>query len=154
MTTHANPVTLPAPVARPDNHLFTVSAVYEAFSRGDVPSMLGLLSDDVAFDAEEPASTAAAAGHPLLSPRRGKDDVRDFFATFAQCELHAFELIDLMSSTDQVAVHVFIDYTTPAGVRLQDDEIHRWTFAADGRAATLKHYVDTARHLAAWFPDR
>lgn len=135
-------------------HLFTVTAIYEAFGRGDVTSLLEHLADDVAFDAEEPLNAAGAAGHPLLRPHRGKEGIVAFFTAFAPCEVHAFEIGDLMASDDQVAVQVHADYTTPAGVRLVDDEIHRWTFAPDGRAQSVRHYVDTAKHLAAWFPER
>ncbi|WP_333716976.1 nuclear transport factor 2 family protein, partial [Gordonia sp. (in: high G+C Gram-positive bacteria)] len=68
----------PAP-AVPASNLTTLIAIYEAFGRGDIPSLLGLLSDDVSFEASEPPSTAAAAGHPLLSVRQGKGEVAEFF---------------------------------------------------------------------------
>jgi ketosteroid isomerase-like protein len=136
----------------PRTHLSTVAAIYEAFGRGDVPTVLELMSEDIAFDADSLGSSAAEAGHPLLSPRRGKAELVGFFEEFGRCEVHAFEVLDLMASETQVAVHVFVAYTTPAGAVIEDDEIHRWTFDQEGRAATLKHYGDTARHIAAWFP--
>lgn len=136
---------------RRSTHLFTVAALYEAFGRGDIPEVLSLMSDDIRFDADPLGSSAADAGHPLLTPRVGKAQLGEFFAAFGGCELHFFEVLDLMSSDDQVAVHVHLAYTTPAGNPVEDDEIHRWTFDADGRAASVKHYADTARHIAAWF---
>lgn len=132
--------------------LQTVAAIYEAFGRGDVPTLLGHLAEDVTFEATEPPTDAAAAGHPLLAVRRGKDEVLDFFGALATCEVHAFEVVDLMSSDTQVAAHVRLEMTTPAGVRLVDDEMHRWQIGPDGRVVAMKHYADTAKHLAAWYP--
>ena len=36
------------------------------------------------------------------------------------------------------------------GGRFRDEELHRWAFGPDGRVTSLRHYVDTAKHLAAW----
>ena len=143
----------PAP-AVPASNLTTLIAIYEAFGRGDIPSQLGLLSDDVRFEASEPPSTAAAAGHPLLSVRQGKGEVAGFFTEVGRCELHSFDILHMFSGDGQAAVHVRIDLTTPAGIRIVDDEMHRWEFDDAGRAVSMKHYADTAKHLAAWFPER
>jgi ketosteroid isomerase-like protein len=39
--------------------------------------------------------------------------------------------------------------STPAGGRFRDEELHLWTLGADGRIVRLRHYVDTAKHIAA-----
>jgi hypothetical protein len=51
---------------------------------------------------------------------------------------------------NQVAVSFVIEYDTPPGGHLRDEEIHLWTFDADGKVSGLRHYTDTAKHIAAW----
>jgi hypothetical protein len=43
-----------------------------------------------------------------------------------------------------------IEFTVKAtGNRLRDEELHLWTFDDAGRVTALRHYVDTAKHIAA-----
>lgn len=129
--------------------LTTVSAAYEAFGRGDVASLTDLLAEDVVFDDDARPSFAQQVGHPLLVTRRGIAGVIEFFQEFARYELHSFAVTDLMLSDTHVAAHVLIEYTTPGGVRVADDEIHLWTIGDDGLVTAVKHYTDTAKHIAA-----
>jgi hypothetical protein len=39
--------------------------------------------------------------------------------------------------------------STPTGGRSRDDELHLWTLDGHGRIVRLRHYVDTAKHIAA-----
>ena len=49
----------------------TVAAIYEAYGRGDLPSILDRLADDVSWDADwADHSAQRGAGTPLLQPRR------------------------------------------------------------------------------------
>jgi uncharacterized protein len=59
-------------------------------------------------------------------------------------------VLDILASEHQVAVEVVIDYTTPAGGRLRDEEVHLWTLDDPRRVIRLRHYVDTAKHIAAF----
>ncbi len=91
------------------------------------------------------------AGHPLFTPRVGPNDVAGFFEQVAQkLEIHQFEVLDVFGSGRQVAVETRMEYTyRPTGQRLRDDELHLWTFGADGKIVRFRHYVDTAKHLRA-----
>jgi hypothetical protein len=40
--------------------------------------------------------------------------------------------------------------TYPSGGRVRDEELHPWRFDDDHKIAALRHYVDTAKHIAAW----
>ena len=128
----------------------TVTAIYEAFGRGDVPTILSLLADDVVFDDDSLPSAAQAAGHPLLSPHRGKEGVAAFFAELGDYTFHDFQVTDLLAGDDVVAARVLVDLAYPSGARFRDDEMHLWRFDADGLVTGLRHYSDTAKHLAAW----
>lgn len=127
----------------------TVAAAYEAFGRGDVPSLLNLLADDVSWDADWADNSAQNAGVPHLQPRRGKAEVVEFFQMLAGYTFHDFTVLDLMGSDTHVAAIIEVDITTPAGKRVQDQEVHLWTVGADGKLAALRHYLDTAKHIAA-----
>ena len=36
------------------------------------------------------------------------------------------------------------------GRSYRDEEVHLWTFNADGKVARLRHYLDTAKHIQAF----
>jgi ketosteroid isomerase-like protein len=44
---------------------------------------------------------------------------------------------------------VMIDIRLPNGGRYRDEERHLWTFGEEGKVVRLRHYVDTAKHIAA-----
>ena len=75
--------------------------------------------------------------------------VAAFFAVVAGFEIHDFQVGDLLASPTQVAVQVLRDATTPSGGRFRDEELHQWTLDGDGRVTRMRHYVDTAKHIAA-----
>lgn len=127
-----------------------VSAIYEAFGRGDVPTILSLLADDVVFDDDSLPSAAQSAGLPLLGPHRGKEGVAEFFAKLGDYTFHEFQVTDILAGDGVVAARVLIELTYPSGSRFRDDEIHLWRFNAEGLITGLRHYLDTAKHLAAW----
>ena len=130
-------------------NLKTTQLIYEAFGRGDVPAILDLCAEDVAWE-HWPDNRAQQAGVPILQPRSGKAGVGEFFAAVGTLTMQGFEVLNMMEGGDQVAVTFVIEYDTPAGGHLRDEEIHLWTFDAAGKVRGLRHYVDTAKHIAAW----
>ena len=128
----------------------TVAAIYEAFGRGDVPAILDLLTEDVVFDDDTRPSAAQEAGHPLLVPHRGKDGVARFFAELSKYRFSEFEVTDLLTGDHCVAARILLETTAPSGVVIRDDAVHLWRFDDNGLATGMRHYADTAKHLAAW----
>ena len=130
-------------------NLAAVQAIYEAFGRGDMPAILERLTDDVRWE-EWADNFAQRQEVPELEPRRGRAGATDFFALVGgSFEIHEFAVLGLMSGGDQVAAEVVIDATTPSGGRFRDEEVHLWTFDGDGKVVRLRHYTDTAKHIAA-----
>jgi ketosteroid isomerase-like protein len=128
----------------------TVSALYAAFGRGDVPAILDMLADDVRWDADWADNFAQrdrTVEHFL--PRRGPAQVADFFAILATYTVHDFQVLRMLVADDAVVAQIVIDASTAGGGRFRDEELHLWTFGADGRIVALRHYIDTAKHLAA-----
>jgi uncharacterized protein len=121
--------------------------MYEAFGRGDIPFFLDQLADDVAWEAWD-QSEAQAAGVPWLLPRKGKEGAADFFGIVGQFQIHDFRARGFMEGGNQVAVDVLIDATAPSGKRFRDEELHLYTFDDRGKVVRMRHYVDTAKHIA------
>ena len=130
------------------NHAATVAAIYEAFGRGDVESILARLDEHVRWEEWED-NRAQNAGVPWLAPRRGRDGALEFFRIVGDLTLHDFRVLKMLAGEDSVAAEVIVEFTTPAGARLRDEEMHLWTLNDQGRVIRMRHYTDTAKHIAA-----
>lgn len=124
----------------------TIQQIYACFGQGDVPGILSRLSADVEW---EPETTDQ--GIPWIRPGRGHAAALAFFGVLGEAlEFHAFAPEAMLSDARSVAVVVRHDFTVRAtGRRVAGLEIHHWTFDDQGRVASLRHFVDTAAHLAA-----
>jgi len=131
-------------------YVAVVSDVYAAFARGDIEALLAPLAADVSWDADWADLFSQRAGLPIVEPRRGPAGVREFLALVGTYQLHDFQVLDLMSSDRQVTAQIVIELSYPNGGRYRDEELHLWRFSDDGKIAALRHYVDTAKHIAAW----
>lgn len=121
----------------------TVQEIYAAFGRGDIPAILDRLADDVAFDPWA-GNAGQSAGVPWLLERRGRDGAIEFFEVVADLGIRDLRVLSIMDGGDQVAVEVEVDTTD-----FSDEEIHLWSFDADGNVTRMRHYADTAKHVAA-----
>jgi ketosteroid isomerase-like protein len=129
--------------------LATVSAIYTAFGRGDVPAILDHLAEDVRWE-EWADNSAQQAGVPWLLARRGKAGVLEFFGVMGAMQMRDFRVLSLMAGGNQVAAEIEIEFDVPSSGRtLRDQELHLWTCDDDGKVVRLRHYVDTAKHTAA-----
>ena len=130
--------------------LATITAIYEAFGKGDVPTILGHMADDVQWEAWAD-NTAQKAGVPWLQARQGKEGVLAFFQYLGtQMQVKDFQVLSIMDGGNQVAVEFVIEAAIPAlGTSYRDEEIHLWTLNAEGKVTRLRHYTDTAKHIAA-----
>jgi ketosteroid isomerase-like protein len=133
------------------SNVATVQKIYEAFGKGDVPAILALLADDVEWEAWEDNSSVNA-GVPWMTPRHGREAVVEFFAVAGQMQVIDLQILSIMDGGDKVAVEfVFeVDLPTFGGGHYRDEEIHLWTFDDAGKVIRLRHYTDTAKHIAAF----
>lgn len=130
--------------------LATITAIYEAFGKGDIPTILGHMADDVQWEAWAD-NTAQKAGVPWLQARQGKEGVLAFFQYLGtQMQVKDFQVLSIMDGGNQVAVEFVIEVDLPAlGTQYRDEEIHLWSLNAAGKVTRLRHYTDTAKHIAA-----
>src|SRR5207244_10478253 len=92
-------------------NLATVSDIYAAFGRGDVPAILDKIAQDCRWEAWAD-NRAQQHGVPWLQSRIGPAGVADFFGALAQLELHDFRVLDIVAGERQVAVEFVIDFST------------------------------------------
>jgi ketosteroid isomerase-like protein len=127
-----------------------VQRIYAAFGSGDIPTFLDHLDDDVAWESWTTDHRGQAAGVPWQAERRGKQGAIEFFELIGGLlEIHDFQVLDVIAGERQAAAEVVIEFTnSETGIRLRDEELHLWTFGDDGKVTRLRHYSDTAKHVA------
>lgn len=131
--------------------LDTVRELYAAFGRGDLPTILAALADDVVW--EYGASPNPA---PWLQPRRGREAVVGFFASLAEnLEFQRFEPRAIVADGPLVVALVDVAATVKSTGRTftEEDEVHVWRFDAQGRVARFAHRCDTWGQALAWRGD-
>jgi ketosteroid isomerase-like protein len=67
-------------------------------------------------------------------------------------EITDLQIINMMEGGNEVAVEFVLEANLPAwgGGHYRDEEIHLWTFNGQGKVTRLRHYIDTAKHIAAF----
>jgi len=125
------------------SNLETLQIFYEAVAKEDMAGILGPLSDQIAWDVWDPPSPAQEK-IPYMAPRHGKAEVPGFFEALQVSDWHRFEPAGFIDGGDQIAVRILIDATAKmTGTRYQDEQIHHWTFGADGKITAFRHFSDT-----------
>jgi len=75
-----------------------------------------------------------------------------FFQVVAEkLEIQEFQVLSIMAGGNQVAAEFVIAAKVNGGKgAYRDEEMHLWTFDDAGKVTRLRHYTDTAKHIAAW----
>lgn len=133
------------------SNLATVQSLYAAFGTGDIDGFLSHLAPDCEWE-QWPDNRAVKAGVPWLTPRHGREAVRGFFEAAGQMEIVDLQILNMMEGGNEVAVSFVLEAKLPAcgGRSYRDEEVHLWTFDDHGQVSRLRHYVDTAKHIAAF----
>ena len=124
----------------------TVQDAYAAFSRGDIPAILDLLSEDVTWHMPGPTEIIPFAGR-----YEGREGVGRFFAALDGAEsVERFEPQEFIAQGDKVVV--LGRYTGRIRANGQADDIefvHVFTIR-DGKIARFRQYNDTSAAVAAY----
>jgi len=128
------------------NHIHTVQAIYQAFGRGDIPNVLEHCTENIAWDAD-----LQDRGIPWLKPATGKSGVARFFQTLNEhLEFTHFAPTAFFDNETQVVVLVEMQARVRTNGRLlHDREVHVWSFDADGKVSSMRHFLDTHGHFLA-----
>jgi uncharacterized protein len=118
---------------------------YDAYDKGDIPRLLGLLAQDIEWELPE------VEGIPFTGKRRGVDQVADFFRVLADCQdMREFRPDRFIGQDDQVVVLGHGTFTVKAtGADYGSDWCHVFRVAG-GKIASFKEYDDTYRAAQAY----
>ena len=122
----------------------TVKAIYEAFGRGDVPFILSQLDEAVAWDKWND-NYAQKADVPYMRERNNIDGVMEFFGETGKLGITGFDVLAIMDGGNKIAVEFEIESDRFG----KEEEMHLWTFNGAGKIVGFRHYLDTAKHIAA-----
>ena len=125
------------------SNLDTVMGMYESFNRGDIPAIIEQLDENVEWE-KWTDNYAQRAEIPYLRFQKGKQGVRDFFVALEDVGVKNINILSVMEGKNQIAVEVEIE-----AARFDDEEIHLWTFNDEGKIVRFRHYLDTAKQIAA-----
>ena len=126
------------------SNLQTIKQIYAAFGNGDIPFILECLDENVAWEKWH-SNHAQWSDVPYLRERSDVAGVAEFFAETAKLGVRRSEVVAIMDGGDKLAVEFEIE-TDRFGF---EQEVHLWTFNADGKVIAFRHYLDTAKHIAA-----
>lgn len=131
------------------HYLTTATAIYEAFGRGDIPTILSHMAEEVQWE-QWADNSAQQAGVAWMQARQGKAGVLEFFQVLGGMTIKEFQVLSIMAGGNQVAAEFVIEVEVPStGGHYRDEEMHLWTFNDAGQVVRLRHYTDTAKHIAA-----
>lgn len=123
----------------------TLKTIYDCFGRGDLPGILARFAPDIEWEHDWGGTPLA-----LYTPRRGRDQIPEFFAKLADYEFLRFEPVAFLEGGNLIAVPIHIALRVKAtGKTIKDLEAHLWTFGADGLITRLRHLADTQQFALA-----
>lgn len=119
----------------------TVKAIYEAFGKGDVPTILGLLTDDVDWAADAEGDFAPWYGH-----RVGKEAVSEFFQAIGGAfDVEEFTPVGLGASDTEAMAFIRFRVKSKDGAREARMNIHHYWRFRDGLVEYYRGSEDTAQ---------
>lgn len=121
----------------------TVLGIYESFNRGDIPAIIEQLAEDVNWE-QWKDNYAQKADVPYLRSQTGKSGVADFFVAVEDLGVKKLDILSVLEGGNQIAVELELE-----SAKFEDEEIHLWTFNDEGKVTRFRHYIDTAKQIAA-----
>jgi ketosteroid isomerase-like protein len=129
-----------------DDNVKTIQAIYEAFGRGDVATILDGLADDVDWAAE-----SASTEIPWWGVRNGKEAVVEFFTQLAaNSEVLEFTPLVMIGDGDDVLTVVRYRATATKTGRSVEMEIHHHFHFRGGKISRYRGSEDTLQTLRAF----
>jgi uncharacterized protein len=121
-----------------------VKRFYGAFGRGDIPTALGLLADDVEWTFQAPSVI------PFAGTRRGREGVAEFFSLVGETlEFQQFEPREFVGQGDTVVVLGYErNLIKPTGRTFEQEWAHVYTLR-DGKIAKHQGFENTAAYVVA-----
>jgi uncharacterized protein len=129
-----------------EQNLAVVKQVYAALSKGDIPTVLSLLADDVEWEMPHPQEIV-----PYGGKWQGRDKVAEFFHVMHDhAEFKQVQLQEYVAQNDKVIVlgHIKV-MAKPVDREYENDLVAVWT-VKDGKVKQMRDFMDTAPAVAAF----
>jgi ketosteroid isomerase-like protein len=125
-----------------------VQDAYAAFNRGDIPTLLSFIADDITW-----IGVYGAKSHvPMSGERRGKPAVAEFFKQVdANVKFSQFEPKDFIATGDLVVTLGHYTATTPQQKQFDSDFAMVFTLR-DGKVTRFQEFCDSAALNEAYEP--
>ena len=120
----------------------TVRAIYEAFGRSDIATILDKLEDAVEWE-----TTVPVPGVPWLQARRGRANIVGFFESMAPLTISRFEPHTIFDGGDKVFVLIAFEATAQGKRYSFPNNGHLWQFNAAGNVVKYDQVTDTAQMI-------
>ncbi len=122
----------------------TVKGFCDAFSRGDIASLLDGVADDLSWEFERPSEILYSG------IRRSRKEVTEYFSALAsQTVVNSLEMSEFLAGNDAVAAFRRLQTTVRAtGIRVNTPLAHYFKFR-DGKVIRFVQYGNTAATLEA-----
>lgn len=124
------------------NNLVIIDKLYKDFSAGDMPAVLGVMSEYISWNEAE--GNALAVGNPYMGPESVKNGV--FMNLASQYDYFKLDDITLheMSNNEVFATMRYMAKVKKTGKVINLQAAHRWTLN-NGKISRFQQYVDTKR---------
>ena len=124
-----------------------VQEAYAAFGRGDIPGLLGSMTDDVTW-----RPVIGTAKHvPFSGERKGKAGVAEFFKIVSETEdFQQFEPREFIAQGNTVVAIGHYRAATKASGRTFDSDFVMVFTLRDGKVAAFREFTDSAAVNAAF----
>ncbi|MEK7725118.1 MAG: hypothetical protein AAB336_12255 [Acidobacteriota bacterium] len=126
------------------NNLETIKAIYEAFGKGDIPFILSCLDENVAWEKWH-SNHAQNSNVPYMQEKNSVAGVAEFFGEVGKLGVRMANVLSIMDGGNKFAIEFEIE-TQRFGY---EEEMHLWEFNEAGKVIGFRHYLDTAKHIAA-----
>lgn len=126
-----------------------VQQLYTALGKGDIPTVLSLLAEDVVWEMPHPRNQV-----PFGGIWKGIEEVKQFFMTTHDCaQFKQVQIQDYIAQEDKVVVigHNKV-MAKPTGKEYENDFVAVWTVQY-GKIREMRDFMDTVQAVTAFQTD-
>ena len=126
-----------------EQNIQVINSLYDAFSTGDMPTVLGLLHPNIQWNEAE--SNSLADGNPYIGPNKVLEGV--FARLGAKHEYFGLQDVKIHGMTDNMVLATLrYDAKVQAtGKAYNAQAAHLWTLNDEGKITNFQQYIDTKK---------